>query len=156
VIVIVYKKCPKCGKKYGEYEQCECMIQAKKDSYKRYKDRRMMDKEEKKRQAFYCSKDWLKVRDAVISDCFGMDIVMFYQGLIESGYTCHHIIPLEDDFNSLLDINNIIYMTEQTHQLTHVEYNKGERQKKVMQKLLFGLLDKFNKEFKVKLGDRNE
>jgi len=147
----VYKQCSKCKKKIEQYQQCECMIQAKKDSYKRYRDRRRMDKEEKTRQDFYCSKDWLRLRDVVKVDCYGMDIVMWYKdGTVELGHTVHHIIEISEDWNSRLDANNLIYVTEQTHKVIHAEYDKGERQKKAMQKLLFSLLDKFNKEFRNK------
>lgn len=145
----IYKQCNKCGKKIEQYQQCECMIQAKKDSYKRYKERRNQDKNDKLRQEFYCSKEWLKLRDAVIAECFGLDIVLWYKDrTIEPGYTVHHIIELSDDWNSRLDINNLIYVTGKTHQVIHAEYDKGERQKKAMQQLLFSLLDKFNKEFR--------
>lgn len=145
----VYKKCPKCGKKIEQYTECECMVQAKKDSYKRYKERRRMDKEEKIRQDFYSSKAWIRLRDVVKMDCYGMDIVMWYKDqVIEPGYTVHHIISVEEDWNSRLDINNCIYVTEHTHQLIHNEYSKGERHKKAMQSILFGLLDRFNKEYK--------
>lgn len=144
----IYKQCSKCGKKIEQYKQCECMIQARKDSYKRYKDRRRMNEQQSKQQDFYCSKEWLRLRDIIIADCFGLDIVLWYKdGTVESGYTVHHIIELSEDWDSRLDVNNLIYVTEQTHQLIHAEYNKGERQKKAMQMVLFNLLDKFNKEF---------
>lgn len=146
---MIYKQCSRCGKKIGQYEECECMVQAKKDSYKRYKERRKQNEQQKKQQDFYCSKEWLRIRDVVIADCFGMDIVIWYKDrTIELGYTVHHIIPIEDSWESKADISNLIYVTEQTHQIIHNEYNKGERQKKAMQKLLFNLLDRFNKEFR--------
>jgi len=152
----VYKQCSKCGKKIEQYKQCECTIQAKKDSYKRYRDRRRMDKEEKKRQDFYCSKEWLRLRDIVKVHCNGIDIIMWYKdGTVEFGHTVHHIIEISEDWNSRLDVNNLIYVTERTHKVIHAEYNKGERQKKVMQKLLFGLLDTFNKDFNNKYA-RNQ
>lgn len=149
IVIAVYKKCSICGKKVEQYEQCECIVQARRDSYKEYKKKRRLDEQQKKQQDFYSSNDWLRLRDVVIADCFGMDIVMWYKdGTIESGYTEHHIIPIEDSWDSRLDVNNLIYVTEHTHQLIHTEYSKGEKQKKAMQKLLFNLLDRFNKEFR--------
>jgi len=51
------------------------MKDGKKDSYKKYKERRRLDEQQKKQQDFYSSKDWLKLRDVVIADCFGMNIL---------------------------------------------------------------------------------
>jgi len=147
----VYRQCSKCKKKVEQYKQCECMIQAKKDSYKRYRDRRRIDKEEKTRQDFYSSRDWLRLREVVKVDCYGMDIVIWYKDeIVELGHTVHHIIEISEDWNSRLDVNNLIYVTEQTHKVIHAEYNKGEKEKKAMQKLLFNLLDRFNNEFRNK------
>ena len=145
----VYRKCSRCGKKIEQYSQCECYVQAKKDSYKRYKDRRRLDKEDKARQDFYSSQEWIRIRDVIRIVCYGLDIVKLYKdNLIEQGYTVHHIIPLEDCWNSRLDICNLIYVSQSTHMYIHSEYDKGPKQKKAMQKILFELLDKFNREYK--------
>ena len=119
-----------------------------KERYKEYSNRRRHDEEQKKYQDFYSSKAWKRVRQVVMSDYYGLDIIEYYRaGKIIQGERVHHIICLEDDWNSRLDLSNLIYLTEKNHRIVHSEYDKGEREKKKMQALLFGLLEKFNNEF---------
>jgi 5-methylcytosine-specific restriction protein A len=133
--------------KYCNYHQ-EKFIKVEQERYKEYSKRRREDKEQKKYQEFYNSSDWKRVRDAVISSCNGMDIIEYYRaGKIVQGERVHHIVELDDDWNCRLDINNLIYLTEQNHRRVHAEYNKGEREKKQMKQILFGLLERWNKEF---------
>jgi 5-methylcytosine-specific restriction endonuclease McrA len=120
-----------------------------KERYKEYSNRRRLDAEQKKYQDFYSSDDWKRVRQAVISDYLGMDILEYYRtGRIVEGERIHHIIELSEDFNCRLDVGNLIYLTEQNHRRVHVEYDKSDKDKEKMQKMLFELLDKFYKEFK--------
>jgi 5-methylcytosine-specific restriction protein A len=135
-------------------EQGLCAIhQAKADivnkqRYKVYRTDRLIDKEQKKYHAFYDSKAWKKTRDSVIANCYGIDVVEYYRtGLIIQGYTVHHIIELSDDYNLKLDTDNLIYLTESNHQFIHREYNKGDREKKAIQKMLVELKKKFDEEF---------
>lgn len=114
-----------------------------------YRNRRRHDEEQKKYQDFYSSKDWLRVRQVVISDCVGVDILEYYRtGRIVGGERVHHIVELSEDFNCRFDVSNLIYLTEQNHRRVHVEYDKGAKEKAKMQKVLFSLLEKFNKELK--------
>lgn len=120
-----------------------------KERYKEYSNRRRRDAEQKKYQDFYSSKEWERVRQAVIADCYGIDILEFYRtGRIVNGERVHHIICLNDDFNCRLDVGNLIYLSEQNHRRVHAEYDKSDKDKEKMQKILFELLNKFDKEFK--------
>lgn len=131
-----------CEQHQAKWEQIE------RNRYKEYKCRRRKDREQKKHQDFYNSQGWIRLRDAVIADFYGIDILEYYRtGRIAQGEAVHHIIPLEDNWNSRLDILNLIYLTEKNHRRVHAEYNKGDKEKKAMQKILFDLIDKWNKEF---------
>lgn len=118
------------------------------DRYKEYKQRRLKEKDQKKYQDFYNSKAWRMVRSNIISNCYSVDILEYYKtGNIIQGESVHHIEELDSNWSMRLDTGNLIYLTEQNHRRVHVEYDKGEREKKQMQDLLLGLLDRWNKEF---------
>ncbi len=145
-----YRGCTKVledGVVYCSYHQ-EKWEKRQRERYKDYSKRRQADKEQKKYQDFYNSDDWKQERLAVITNCFGIDILEYYRtGKIVVGQTVHHISTLEDDWNSRLDFYNLIYLTEQNHRRVHAEYEKGQREKKQMQDILFSLLDRWNDEF---------
>jgi len=133
--------------KYCSYHQ-DKFIKVERERYKEYSKRRREDKEQRKHQDFYNSNDWKRIRDAVISSCNGIDLIEYYRtGKVVQGERVHHIVELDEDWNCRLDINNLIYLTEQNPSRVHVEYDKGDREKKQMQQILFGLLEKWNKEF---------
>lgn len=146
-----YHSCSKIveyGVKYCPYHQ-EKFEEQERERYKQYSNRRRQDKEQKKYQDFYNSRDWLRIRQVVIAECFGVDIVELYRtGRIIQGYTVHHIVELNEDWNSRLDVMNLIYLTEQNHRRVHVEHSKGTKDREKMQKILFELLDRFNKEYR--------
>lgn len=137
------------GKVYCNLHQNKWELKEK-VRYKEYQSRRRKDKEQRKFQNFYNSDDWKRIRESIISSCYSIDILEYYRtGKIVQGERVHHIVELEDDWNSRFDIYNLIYLTERNHRRVHVEYSKGEKDKKAMQKILFDLLDKFIKDFGV-------
>lgn len=116
--------------------------------YKEYQQRRRKDKEQKKFQDFYNSTEWRRVSKAVIKEYCYIDILEFYRtGQIVEGEALHHIVTLEDDWNSRFDVLNLVYLTEKNHRRVHAEYDKGEKEKKSMQKILFQLINKFSNEY---------
>lgn len=154
-ITALKKKCSKTGCNkvvehgviYCDYHQRK-WEQEEKERYREYQSIRRKDKEQKKYQDFYNDKSWKRIRDAVIADYYGIDILEYYRtGRIIQGGRVHHIIELSEDWNSRLDICNLIYLTEQNHRRVHEEYKKGIREKKQMQGVLFALIDKWFQEF---------
>lgn len=152
----IYKQCSwhgctkiiEDGIKYCDYHQSK-YDKENKERYKEYSYRRRRDKEQKKYQDFYSSKEWLAARKAIISECLGMDILEYYRtGKVIEGERVHHIVELSEEWSYRLDVSNLIYLTEQNHRRVHAEYDKGDNEKKAMQRLLFELLDRFNREFK--------
>lgn len=149
------KKCSKTGcNKIVDNEVIYCDYHQKKweeterERYKEYQSRRRKDKEQRKYQDFYNSDGWKRIRVPIIDDCFSIDILEYYRtGKIIEGERVHHIIELSEDWNSRLDVFNLIYLTEQNHRRVHEEYNKGIKEKKQMQGVLFALIDKWCEEF---------
>ena len=54
----------------------------------------------------------------------------------------HHIIPLEDSPDRRLDPGNLIYVSRKRHRLIHDTYAKGEKEKEILQKVLFKAIGK--------------
>ncbi|MHB9943598.1 hypothetical protein CF065_18780 [Clostridium sporogenes] len=132
---------------YCDYHQKK-WEQKERKRYKEYQNRRRKDKEQKKYQDFYNDKSWKRIRTTAIADYYSIDILEYYRtGRIVQGERVHHIKELEEEWNSRLDINNLIYLTEQNHRRVHEEYNKGNREKKKMQDVLFALVDRWFKDF---------
>lgn len=152
----MYKKCSwhGCSKiipdgvLYCEYHSSK-YAKEEKERYKEYNKRRRQDKEQKKYQDFYNSETWKIFRKSIISSFYGLDIIELYRtGRAVIGERVHHIIPLEDNWNRRLDISNVIYITEKNHRTIHATYDKGEQDKKAMQRLLFELIKQFTKDYK--------
>lgn len=156
VIMAIMYKCSWIGCSKILELQGYCIIhqrkvnKANKQRYKVYQTVRLMDDEQKKYQSFYKSAQFIRTRDSVIANCFGIDIVHYYRtSKVIQGYTVHHIIELSEDYSKRLDVDNLIYLTERDHQHVHREYNKGDREKKAMQKILITLKNKFIIEFSI-------
>lgn len=119
-----------------------------KDRYKDYRRNRLQDKEEKARQDFYNSLEWKNIRDLVIKKCFGIDIVEYYRtGQIIMGYTVHHIVELKDDWNKRLDINNLIYLSQENHIKIHKMMEKSKEEKDKVVEMLLQVKARFEREF---------
>lgn len=146
-------------KKLCSYSGCNTLIDYRtkycdkhrtkdRDRYKDYRRNRLQDKEEKSRQDFYNSLEWKNVRDLAIRKCFGIDIVEYYKtGQIIMGYTVHHIVELKDDWNRRLDINNLIYLSQENHLRIHKIMEQSKEDKEKVTEMLLGLKDRFEQEF---------
>lgn len=136
----IYKRCSRCNNRLESGKQCPCI----RKRYKEYQKYRNDDKE----QRFYKSKEWLATKPVVISNLKGLDIYSYYiLGEEEHGETVHHIEPLKDNWNRRIDITNLIYLTEQNHQKIHAIMRKSNKDKEVIQGILYELLSQFKEEF---------
>lgn len=119
-----------------------------KDRYRDYRRSRLQDEEEKARQEFYNSTEWKNIRDLAIKKCFGIDIVEYYKtGQIVMGYTVHHIIELKDDWNKRLDINNLIYLSQENHLRIHKMMERSKEDKEKVVEMLLQVKARFESEF---------
>lgn len=119
-----------------------------KERYKDYRRSRLRDEEEKARQEFYNSVEWKNIRDLAIKKCFGIDIVEYYKtGQIIMGYTVHHIVELKDDWNKRLDINNLIYLSQENHLRIHKMMERSKEDKDKVIEMLLEVKARFESEF---------
>lgn len=112
VVFLLVKYCDKCHKALKIGEKCDCTYKIK---HKVCKD-----------DDFYFSADWHRARTECIRLCCGLDLYSLSQGLIEYGYTVHHIEPVNKRPDLKLTQSNLIYLTESNHKLIHSAYEKGE------------------------------
>lgn len=128
-----------------------------KERYKDYRRSRLRDEEEKARQEFYNSVEWKNIRDLAIRKCFGVDIVEYYRtGQIIKGYTVHHIVELKDDWNKRLDINNLIYLTQENHIKIHKLMERSKEDKDKVIEMLLELKARFEQEFILEKEEKNK
>lgn len=129
----IYTRCSRCRKKIPVGKSCPC--------YSKGRERQgRLDVD-----AFYHSSEWWAARARAIRRTFGLDIVAFYERKeIITGFTVHHIEPLETGWELRAEPDNLIYLTEQNHRLIHERYLKDFEQTK---KYLHELITRFDEEY---------
>ncbi|WP_315112933.1 HNH endonuclease [Clostridium intestinale] len=131
-----------CIKHHEEFELQE------KERYKEYSYKRRQDKEQKKYQAFYCSKVWIELAEYIRKKYSGMCVVCYLkESRIIDVEAVHHIKELNECWELRLNKENLISLCERCHRRVHVEYLKNIDKKKKMQDILFNLIEIWNKEF---------
>lgn len=119
-----------------------------KERYKEYSARRLKDKEQKKYQEFYNSKEWKDLAEDIRRKYNCMCVIcLLRHGIITDVEAVHHIKELCECWNLRLDDENLICLCESCHRKIHVEYNKGEKAKDKMQEMLFELIELYEKEY---------
>ncbi|CUN87306.1 HNH endonuclease signature motif containing protein [Clostridium disporicum] len=153
-MAILYKcrrrGCMKLAEEDSKY--CSLHKDIELQRYKEYKRNKRNDKEYKKVNDFYNTKEWTRLRDLMRSEYLGMCVVCWAKDKIEMLHTIHHVEEVRDNFDRRLDASNLIGLCSSCHKRVHDEYKKGVQQKKNMQKILFGLIRKFGEEFKRNTG----
>ena len=132
---MLMKVCGKCGKKIEATKTCECA----KSRHKVY-DREYRNKEHAE---FYNSKAWKQLTKLCKLQANGLDMYeLEVNGKIVKGTLSHHIEELEDNKDRALDITNLIWVSEKTHNFIHAEYNKSKDNKNKLKALLFKIINK--------------
>ncbi|OXS26391.1 MAG: hypothetical protein BI182_08315 [Acetobacterium sp. MES1] len=146
-------------KKYCSYTGCRVLLdedvkycdkhQKQTRDHKASRDREYKrNRNDHKEQDFYRGQAWVNTRDGSMSYYFGIDIFEYYTtGMIVEAATVHHIVPIKEDWSKRYDSNNLIPLTEKSHQYIHNEYGKGN--KKQMQDILFEMKIKFFMDYRV-------
>lgn len=135
----------RCGKLIEQSEKyCEACSKIVTDRHKEYNKYRR----NKKHNKFYYSSEWLKVRTQALQRFNYIDIYQYYiNNKVVKAEMVHHIIELEDDWNKRLDIDNLIPLSNSTHNtVIRSLYNKDNLTKKKTQELLYNLIKKYQKE----------
>lgn len=119
----------KCGRRLKQGKSCSCQ----KRRHKLY-DSTCRDKEKKK---FYGSTTWKKIIESVKTRANGLDeYELAINGVIVIGTTVHHIYPIDERPDLKTSLDNLIFVSSNTHNKIHAEYAKGEEEKKDLQKKL--------------------
>ena len=130
--------CTKCNKKLNQGERCVC-------NSNRHREYDRFNRDEKAKQ-FYHSKEWRRLTALCKSKCNGLDLYELYENnKIVKGELSHHIIPVEDDAGKKFDIDNLIYVSQKTHNFIHSVYARSKKEKKALQTKLFNYLLKIKK-----------
>ena len=53
------------------------------------------------------------------------------------------VIEIDDDRSKAFDLDNLIYLSERSHAEIHIEYAKGEKEKKLMQNKLQAYVERY-------------
>ena len=132
---MLMKICGKCGKKIEATKTCECS----KSRHKVY-DREYRNKDNAE---FYHSKAWKQLTKLCKLQANGLDLYeLEVNGKIVKGSLSHHIEELEDNIDRALDITNLIWVSEKTHNYIHSIYNRSKEDKNKLKTLLFKIINK--------------
>lgn len=92
---------------------------------------------DKKAKAFYNSKEWETAREAVLARDNGIDIYIYCtEGRVVPATMVHHIVELREDYSKRINLNNLISVSEETHERTiKKEYRTKETKERMQQEL---------------------
>ena len=134
-------------KKYCEYHQ-RIVDKQNKERYKEYYNRTKEDESRKAHESFYSSKAWIILSDIVKKHFLGECVICNARGIKSSdNLVSHHIETLDERDDLKLDEDNIVCVCARCHQKIHKEYNKGDKSKAKMKKILYELIDMFNNKY---------
>lgn len=136
-------KC-RCGKLISQEirlcEECEKKATAR---HTEYNEKRR----DKKKAAFYVSAAWRKVRAVALQRFDRLDIYAYYmQDKIAIADMVHHIVPVEDDWERRLDVDNLIPLSNSNHNIIEALYSMDDETKKDTQKMLRQLVTRYKKQ----------
>ena len=132
---MLMKVCSRCGKKIEATKTCEC----NKSRHKVY-DRECRNKDNAE---FYHSKAWKSMTALCKAKANGLDLYeLEVNNKIVKGTLSHHIEELEEAKDRALDITNLIWVSEKTHNYIHSVYNKSKEDKNKLKALLFKIINK--------------
>lgn len=146
-------------KKLCSYPGCHKVVEAgvkycnrhrdiDREKYRAYKQQRMKDEEEARRQQFYNSKAWELFRAAQAAAQLHIDIYEYYTtGRIVDAENYHHIQEIAEAWDKRLEPGNTIGLTEGNHRRIHIEYDRSDRAKRKIQNNLYAMLERFYREF---------
>lgn len=124
-------------------EKCEQRQQGQQSRHMQY------NKHRRNRQAadFYTCAAWRKARAEALQRFDYIDIYAYYvDRTIKSADMVHHIVPIADDWNKRLEADNLIPLSNDTHNRIEAAYDRSTADKKAMQQLLYRLIEKYQSE----------
>ncbi|MGP1563023.1 hypothetical protein [Filifactor alocis] len=133
------KKLCACGNKINiNQKSCTVCEQKRKEYIKHY------DKTQRKNKDIYHSKMWSRLTKLCKERFNSLDIYVLYEhGEIRKGTLSHHIIEIDEDRSKAFDLDNLIFLSDRSHAEIHIEYSKGEKEKKLMQNKLQAYVERY-------------
>lgn len=122
------KKICRCGKlipyNIKLCEQCKTKADLeRKQNIKHYK--KTTFERDSKYNKFYKSAEWERLRQVAIARDNGLCQRCLEYNTITPAHTVHHIIPVKDNWDKRLDIDNLISLCPSCHQIIHKLLNNG-------------------------------
>lgn len=69
----------------------------------------------------------MRIRSAAMEADGGIDVYLFMtEGKLVPADTVHHIVPLQDDWQKRMDINNLMSLSHGTHSMIEQMYKKDK------------------------------
>ncbi|ENK1244737.1 hypothetical protein AB2063_002950 [Clostridium botulinum] len=145
---MLFKLCPYCGVKVP-YDMEDCINKCREKRNKlRNKDYDLYNRD-KESTKIYRDKRWIKLTQQCKSRFNGLDIYQLYKNnKIVYGELSHHIIEVKEDKKRVLDISNLIYLSNKSHAEIHTAYKKSEEDKLAMQAYLFKIVQRYKEEYR--------
>lgn len=115
----IYKRCSRCGSRIPSGSICSCVK-------KRHKEYDRYSRDQRSRR-FYNGKEWEMARSYAMDIDGGIDVYLFMTGgIIVAADMVHHIIPVKDDWDKRIDIDNLISLNSNTHGMIEQAYKKNK------------------------------
>jgi vacuolar-type H+-ATPase catalytic subunit A/Vma1 len=118
-----------------------------KERYKTYDNLRR----NKKTAMFYNSDEWIKTREVIQNKFSHVDVYAYYVNKeIIPATLVHHIHEVKEQWDKRLNIDNLIPVSDMSHQIIHAAYKESKESKVKMQRLLIDLRNKWISELTLK------
>lgn len=100
---------------------------------------------------FYHSKAWKLARKQALTRDHYLCQECLRQGIVRTANTVHHIVPIKDDFNKRLKLDNLETICLEHHNQEHREKPSGDKEKykKLKEKKREVFVFKANPDFKL-------
>ena len=72
-----------------------------------------------KYNSFYCSNEWILLRNQKFCDADGLCELCKKNGIIKQGKEVHHIVPIQKDWSKRLEYENLILLCPDCHNAIH-------------------------------------
>ena len=83
---------------------------------------------------------WNKVRQSVKARANGLDeYALRYGQRLLKGNLVHHIFELNERPDLKLSLDNLVFVSSQTHNMIHAAYDKGDEEKRKMRQRLLDI-----------------
>lgn len=117
------KTCPRCGALI-DFNKIYCdACQKEVDELQKKQDRKYNAEvrfvRDKQYHEFYNSPEWQQVRNAAIARDHALCQDCLKQHIIKPYDVVHHIVPIKDNWNKRLELDNLVCLCESCHQERH-------------------------------------